>query len=110
MTPLMSNPARTRVLAVIPSMAQLNTPFPSTAYLTGFLRSRGVHAQQVDPVLALVPALFTPGGPLAERECIAGLPPQRRTPRPGRIRRDAQARHLISGFRLDSGIRIRDPG
>ena len=32
-----------RVLSVIPPMTQLNTPYPSTAYLTGFLRSRGVH-------------------------------------------------------------------
>ena len=31
-----------RVLSVIPPMTQLNTPYPSTAYLTGFLRSRGV--------------------------------------------------------------------
>ena len=37
-----------RVLSVIPPMTQLNTPYPSTAYLTGFLRSRGVDAVQ-DP-------------------------------------------------------------
>ena len=35
-----------RVLSVIPPMTQLNTPYPSTAYLTGFLRSRGVDAVQ----------------------------------------------------------------
>jgi hypothetical protein len=29
-------------LSVIPPMTQLNTPYPSTAYLTGFLRSRGI--------------------------------------------------------------------
>ncbi|NMG56842.1 hypothetical protein GPA23_19910 [Aromatoleum aromaticum] len=28
-----------RVLSVIPPMTQLNTPYPSTAYLTGFLRA-----------------------------------------------------------------------
>ena len=32
-----------RVLSVIPPMTQLNTPYPSTAYLTGFLRSRERH-------------------------------------------------------------------
>ena len=39
-----------RVLAVIPPMTQLNTPYPSTAYLTGFLRSRGLGAELVPPL------------------------------------------------------------
>jgi hypothetical protein len=43
-------------------MTQLNTPYPSTAYLTGFLRSQGVDAVQEDLALALVLALFTPTG------------------------------------------------
>ena len=43
-------------------MTQLNTPYPSTAYLTGFLRSQGVDAVQEDLALALVLALFTPEG------------------------------------------------
>jgi len=30
-----------RVLLIIPPLTQLNTPYPSTAYLTGFLQSRG---------------------------------------------------------------------
>ncbi|WP_372659804.1 radical SAM protein [Hydrogenophaga sp.] len=51
-----------RVLSIIPPMTQLNTPYPSTAYLTGFLRSRGVPAVQEDLALALVLQLFTPGG------------------------------------------------
>lgn len=48
-----------RVLAIIPPMTQLNTPYPSTAYLTGFLRSRGVHALQEDLALTLMLELFT---------------------------------------------------
>lgn len=75
------NPISLRVLSVIPPMTQLNTPYPSTAYLTGFLRSRGIQAQQVDLALALVLELFTPDGLRAVRACIADLPPQRRTPR-----------------------------
>ncbi|TSA19829.1 MAG: radical SAM protein [Betaproteobacteria bacterium] len=51
-----------RVLAIIPPMTQLNTPYPSTAYLTGFLRSRGVDAVQEDLALALVLAIFSPAG------------------------------------------------
>ena len=51
-----------RVLSIIPPMTQLNTPYPSTAYLTGFLRSRGVDAVQEDLALGLVLALLTPHG------------------------------------------------
>ena len=51
-----------RVLSVIPPMTQLNTPYPSTAYLTGFLRSRGVEAVQEDLALKLVLTLFTAQG------------------------------------------------
>jgi radical SAM superfamily enzyme YgiQ (UPF0313 family) len=51
-----------RVLSVIAPMTQLNTPYPSTAYLTGFLRSRGVSAVQEDLALALILALLSPEG------------------------------------------------
>ncbi|MBU3537884.1 radical SAM protein [Polynucleobacter sp. UK-Gri1-W3] len=43
-------------------MTQLNTPYPSTAYITGFLRSRGIDAVQEDLALALVLSFFTPEG------------------------------------------------
>ena len=43
-------------------MTQLNTPYPSTAYLTGFLRSRAIDAVQEDLALALVLRLFTSAG------------------------------------------------
>ena len=43
-------------------MTQLNTPYPSTAYLTGFLRSRGIDAVQDDLALSLVLSFFTPEG------------------------------------------------
>ncbi len=51
-----------RVLSVIPPMTQLNTPYPSTAYITGFLRAQGVDAVQQDLALALILALFTSEG------------------------------------------------
>jgi radical SAM superfamily enzyme YgiQ (UPF0313 family) len=69
-----------RVLSVIPPMTQLNTPYPSTAYLTGFLRSRGVDAVQEDLALALILKLLSRDGLLAVRECIAVLPAAQRTP------------------------------
>ncbi|WP_341921632.1 B12-binding domain-containing radical SAM protein [Hydrocarboniphaga effusa] len=59
-----------RVLAIIPPMTQLNTPYPSTAYLTGFLRSRGVDAVQEDLALALVLQLFSAPGLDAIRDRI----------------------------------------
>jgi hypothetical protein len=65
-----SNRAALRVLAIIPPMTQLNTPYPSTAYLTGFLRSRGVDAVQEDLALALVLQLFSAPGLDAIRERI----------------------------------------
>ena len=77
MTPVQS----LRVLSVIPPMTQLNTPYPSTAYLTGFLRSREVDAVQEDLALALVLKLFSPEGLLAVRDCAEALPPRRRSPR-----------------------------
>ena len=51
-----------RVLAVMPPMVQVNTPYPSTACLTGFLRSRGVEAFQTDLALELVLELFSRAG------------------------------------------------
>ena len=67
------------VLSVIPPMTQLNTPYPSTAYLTGFLRSRGVDAVQEDLALALVLRLFSPDGLRALHARIETLPTARRT-------------------------------
>jgi radical SAM superfamily enzyme YgiQ (UPF0313 family) len=69
-----------RVLSIIPPMTQLNTPYPSTAYLTGFLRSRGVDARQEDLALGLVLRLFSPDGLKAMRVCIEALPKARRKP------------------------------
>lgn len=69
----------TRVLSVIPPMTQLNTPYPSTAYLTGFLRSRGVDAHQEDLALALVLELLSAEGLRAVRGEIEALPAKRRS-------------------------------
>ena len=43
-------------------MTQLNTPYPSTAYLTGFLREQGIDAVQHDLALELVLTLFSSKG------------------------------------------------
>lgn len=55
-----------RVLLLTPPMIQLNTPYPATAYLTGFLRSRlpagEVEVRQADPALELFLRLFSRPG------------------------------------------------
>lgn len=68
------------VLSLIPPMTQLNTPYPSTAYLTGFLRSRGVSAVQADLALALVLRLFSRDGLSALRAAAAAQPAHQRAP------------------------------
>jgi len=70
-------------------MTQLNTPYPSTAYLTGFLRSRGVDARQEDLALALVLRLFSGAGLAALREAAEARPA---------ARRPAQLRHFLREF------------
>jgi Radical SAM superfamily len=51
-----------KVLLVTPPLTQLNTPYPATAYLTGFLQSRGVDVVQADPALMWVLALLSEDG------------------------------------------------
>ena len=74
----MTSPA-TRVLCVIPPMTQLNTPYPSTAYLTGFLRSRGVAAVQEDLAIALVLDLLGTAGLRRVRDELLAGPARQRT-------------------------------
>ncbi|MFO0510820.1 MAG: radical SAM protein, partial [Gammaproteobacteria bacterium] len=61
-------------------MTQLNTPYPSTAYLTGFLRERGFHAAQADLAIALVLRLLSAEGLAGLRAAAEALPTRRRTP------------------------------
>lgn len=55
-------------------MTQLNTPYPSTAYLTGFLRSRGLDAAQEDLALALVLKLLSKEGIVDIHKACLALP------------------------------------
>jgi radical SAM superfamily enzyme YgiQ (UPF0313 family) len=51
-----------RILLITPPMIQLNTPYPATTYLTGFLRSRGYDAVQADPAIELIVRIFSRQG------------------------------------------------
>ena len=52
----------TKTLLLIPPLTQLNTPYPATAYLTGFLRQQGLHSRQGDLGLDLVLSMFNTQG------------------------------------------------
>jgi radical SAM superfamily enzyme YgiQ (UPF0313 family) len=69
-----------RILSIIPPMTQLNTPYPSTAYLTGFLRSRGFQADQADLSIALALKLLSAEGMQAIHEPVSALPRKQQTP------------------------------
>ena len=70
----MTSTTSVKVLSLIPPMTQLNTPYPSTAYLTGFLRSRGIEAVQADLALALVLRLMNRSGLTRLREVAQAQP------------------------------------
>ena len=97
-----------KILSVIPPMTQLNTPYPSTAYLTGFLRSRGFTAVQEDLALALVLRLFSCDGLRALRACIEALPAKQRTPRVLAFTRDFE-RYLSTIDAAVAFLQGRDP-
>ena len=102
-------PARPlKILSVIPPMTQLNTPYPSTAYLTGFLRSRGFAAVQEDLALALVLRLFSPDGLRALRERIQAVPAKQRTPRVQAFERHFE-RYLVTIEAAVAFLQGRDP-
>lgn len=68
-----------RILSLIPPMTQLNTPYPATAYLTGFLRSQGFDAHQEDLALGLVLSFFTANGLAQIRDAALAQPEAERS-------------------------------
>ncbi|HEX6637246.1 MAG TPA: radical SAM protein [Steroidobacteraceae bacterium] len=72
-----------RVLLVTPPMIQLNTPYPATAYLTGFLREHagglGLDVSQADTSIELFLRLYSK--PLVERMAAELGERARRAPR-----------------------------
>lgn len=62
------------LLLLIPPLTQLNTPYPSTAYLTGFLRGRGYAVAQADLGIEMVLALFSRIGLARVFEEVRRLP------------------------------------
>ena len=50
---------RMKILLVTPPLTQLNTPYPATCQLTGFLHTKGIDAEQIDLSIELIQELFT---------------------------------------------------
>ncbi len=48
-----------KILLVTPPLTQLNTPYPATCHLLGYLHSKGQEAAQLDLSIALIEQLFT---------------------------------------------------
>ncbi|HEX4377714.1 MAG TPA: hypothetical protein VHZ99_11250, partial [Steroidobacteraceae bacterium] len=60
-------------------MTQLNTPYPSTAYITGFLRARGFQADQIDLSIALALQLLSVTGLDGIRQRVEAARARQRT-------------------------------
>ncbi|MBI3136766.1 MAG: radical SAM protein [Bacteroidetes bacterium] len=53
---------KTKVLLILPPFTQLNTPYPSTAYLKGFLNTQNIQSIQCDLGLEVILKIFTAQG------------------------------------------------
>ncbi|MBI3239082.1 MAG: radical SAM protein, partial [Flavobacteriia bacterium] len=51
-----------RILFITPPFTQLNTPYPATAYLKGFLNTKNIPSTQVDLGIEVILALFSKTG------------------------------------------------
>lgn len=52
----------TKLFLITPPFTQLNTPYPATAYLKGFLNTKGIAAEQDDLGIAVILELFSRKG------------------------------------------------
>ena len=52
----------TPVLLLTPPFTQLNTPYPATAYLKGFLNTKGIASSQADLGIEVTLAIFNRQG------------------------------------------------
>ena len=52
----------TKVLLITPPFTQLNTPYPATAYIKGFLNTKNISAFQMDLGIEVILELFSKNG------------------------------------------------
>ena len=65
-----------KVLLLIPPFTQLNTPYPATAYLKGFLNSKSIQSYQCDLGIETILALFSAKGLTAVFQEIEAAKPE----------------------------------
>jgi hypothetical protein len=53
---------KTDLLLITPPFTQLNTPYPATAYIKGFLNTKGISSTQADLGIEVILALFSKKG------------------------------------------------
>ncbi|MGV3460157.1 MAG: B12-binding domain-containing radical SAM protein [Flavobacterium sp.] len=53
---------KTKAFLITPPFTQLNTPYPATAYLKGFLNTKGIPAYQADLGIEVIAKLFSKQG------------------------------------------------
>ncbi len=53
---------KTDILLITPPFTQLNTPYPATAYIKGFLNTKGISATQADLGIEVILTLFSKRG------------------------------------------------
>ncbi len=53
---------KTKVLLITPPFTQLNTPYPATAYLKGYLKTKNISSYQIDLGLQVILKIFSRNG------------------------------------------------
>ena len=56
------NPLKTDLLLITPPFTQLNTPYPATAYIKGFLNTKAISSTQADLGIEVILELFSKEG------------------------------------------------
>ncbi|MDP4954048.1 MAG: hypothetical protein NWQ53_10420, partial [Flavobacteriales bacterium] len=51
-----------KLLLITPPFTQLNTPYPATAYLKGFLNTKNIESSQMDLGIEVILTLFSKQG------------------------------------------------
>lgn len=57
-----TNPLKTDLLLITPPFTQLNTPYPATAYIKGFLNTKNISSTQADLGIEVILELFSKKG------------------------------------------------
>jgi hypothetical protein len=53
---------KTEIFAITPPFTQLNTPYPATAYIKGFLNTKNISSTQADLGIEVILRLFSKKG------------------------------------------------